>query len=98
MIPHLFSKEPISKITDKNLQQAIIYVKHAHSKEEALKRAFKIIVNKYKGYRFRTYIFFWEALEKNPNKLWQRTGFMHCTHQNFLLRVLLIFLVDFFPV
>lgn len=90
MIPHLFSKEPISKITDKELLLAINQVKHARSKEEALKRAFKIIVDKFKGYRFSTYILFWKALETNPNKLWQRNGFMHCTQQNFLLRVLLV--------
>ncbi|MBU1000149.1 hypothetical protein KKE78_01990 [Patescibacteria group bacterium] len=33
---------------------------------------------------------FWKAFETDPNKLWLQTGFMHCTHQNFLLRVLLI--------
>jgi hypothetical protein len=90
MIPHLFSKEPIREITNKDLLQSINLVKHSRSKEEALKRAFKIITSKFKGYRFRTYILFWKAWEKDPNKLWSRSGFMHCTHQNFLLRVLLV--------
>lgn len=89
MIPYLFSKEPVGEITNPDLLQAIDYVKQASSKKDSLERAFKLIVKRYKGYRFRTYIYFWKAFETDPNKLWQRTGFMHCTHQNFLLRILL---------
>jgi len=88
MIPYLY-KEPISEITNPDLVQAIDYVKQAPSKKDALEKAFNLIVKRFKGYRFRTYLLFWKAFETNPNKLWQRKGFMHCTHQNFLLRVLL---------
>lgn len=90
MIPHFFTREPIGKITNPDLQRAIKQVKQVSSKEEALKRAFALVVNRYRGYRFHTYLLFWKALETNPNKLWERTGFMHCTHQNFLLRTLLV--------
>lgn len=90
MIPHLFSKKPIGEITNLDLQRAIEHVKHASSKKDALDRAFELIVTRYQGYRFRTYIYFWKAFEADPNKLWKRVGFMHCTHQNFLLRLLLI--------
>lgn len=90
MFPYLFSKQPIGEITNPDLLQAIGYVKKASSKKEALDRAFEIITKRYQGYHFQTYIYFWKAFENDPNKLWKRTGFMHCTHQNFLLRLLLV--------
>ncbi len=90
IIPHLFNKEPIGDITNPSLLQAINHVSQSKSKKEALNTAFEIITSRYRGYRFSTYLLFWKAFQKDPNKLWQRTGFMHCTHQNFLLRVLLI--------
>ncbi len=85
---HLW-KEPIGSITNKDLLRAISEVKHAPSQREALECAFQIIVERYQGYRFHT-LLFWKAVERDPNVLWTRTGFMHCTQQNFLLRVLLI--------
>lgn len=90
MIPHLFAKEPIPPITNPDLHNAIDYVKKAESKEDALKRAFETVTSRYKSFRFGTYLFFWKAWEKDPNRLWQRTGYMHCTQQNYLLRLLLI--------
>lgn len=75
MIPYLFSKEPIGEIINPDLKQAIDYVKMVSSKKNALERAFKIIVKRYRGYRFRTYIFFWKVFETDPNKLWERAGF-----------------------
>lgn len=90
MIFNLFFKQSIGEITNPDIKHAIEHVRHASSKKDALERAFKLITKRHRGYRFRTYIFFWKILEANPNKLWQRTGFMHCTQQNFLLSVLLI--------
>lgn len=87
---HLLHTDPIGEITNPDLKRAITSVKAARSKEGALERAFSLIVKRYKGYRFRTYMYFWKAFEHDPNKLWERRGFMHCTHQNFLLRTLLV--------
>lgn len=90
VIPHLFSKEVIGEITDPDLLWAVEKVRAAGSKELALKRASEVVTERCRGYRLRTYLYFWKAFETDPNRLWQRTGFMHCTHQNFLLRTLLV--------
>lgn len=90
MIPHFFSKLPIPVITNKSLQAAIKQVREANSQSEALETAFRIITTRYRGYRFHTFLFFWKAFQSNPNHLWQRTGFLHCTHLNYLLRILLV--------
>lgn len=66
MIPHFFSKEPIGDITNPDLQKAIDEVKKASSKDAALRRAFQLVTQRFCGYRFRTYLFFWKAFEKNP--------------------------------
>ncbi len=90
MIPHLFSKEPISEITNPDLIKAIQRVRNCSSVEAAMQEAIDILSTKYRSNHFRTYIFFWKAFEKDPNKLWQRSGFLHCTHQNYLFRVLMV--------
>lgn len=87
---HLLHTDPIGEITNPDLKAVIVSVRRASSKEEALRRAFTLVVGRYRGYRFRTYVYFWKAFETDPNKLWGRNGFMHCTHQNFLLRTLLV--------
>lgn len=90
MIPHLFRKEPLLPITNPSLNHTIDTVKKAKTQHEAVKTAYRIITAKYQGYRFRTYLLFWKEWEKDPNKLWLRSGFLHCTQMNYLLRVLLI--------
>lgn len=90
MIPHLFSKELIPTISNQDLLRSIEEVKLAKNKREAIEIAFNLITKKYRGFRFRTYLFFWKAFEKDPNTLWEHNGFLHCTQMNYLLRVLLI--------
>ena len=88
LVPHIF-KQSILSIVNSKLLQAIDSVRRVSSKERALRRAFRLITDRYTGYRFHT-LPFWKAYEGGPNILWKQTGFMHCTQQNFLLRVLLV--------
>lgn len=89
-IPHLFSKEPIPDITNPDLLAAIARVRKTATVESAMQEALNILTAKYQSKRFRTYLLFWKAFEKDPNKLWERHGFLHCTQQNYLFRVLLV--------
>lgn len=66
----LFFEKPIGEIINPDLKHAIEDVRHASSKKDALEKAFNLVVKRYKGYRFSTYIFFWKIFETNPNKLW----------------------------
>lgn len=90
IIPNFFTKEPITEITNSALIQAIDTVKKSSSKKEALENAYQQITTRYRGYRFLTYTLFWRIFESDPNKLWNRKKFLHCTQQNFLLRTLLV--------
>ncbi len=90
LFPHFFAKEPIPPITNRDLQQAITRVKQAVSLMAAIQMALDIMADKYCSRHFMTYLLLYRLFEKDPNKLWQRSGFLHCTQQNYLLRVLLI--------
>lgn len=90
IIPNFLTKEPLPEITNTNLIAAIDTVRKSSSKKEALEKAYQQITNRYRGYRFLTYTLFWRIFEADPNKLWNRKKFLHCTQQNFLLRTLLI--------
>lgn len=90
VIPHLITKEKVSPITDPHLLNTIQELKQADSLETAMEAALQILSSRYQSKRLHTYLFFYKWYEKDVNKLWQRTGFMHCTHQNFLFRVLMI--------
>ncbi len=89
-VPHFLKKEPIPEITDKSLQKEIELVKAARTKNEAIEQAMDSVTKKFKSGRFLTYALFWKTWETNPNKLWRRDGFMHCTQENFLVRVILV--------
>ena len=90
LIPHLFAKEPIPAITNPDLLAAIELVRRAPTVEAAMQKALDILSVKFESKRFRTYLLFWKAFEKDPNTLWERKGFLHCTHQNYLFRVLMV--------
>ena len=93
MIPHLFKKEHIPKITNPALKKAISRVKRASDLEDAMKTAaYEInkITEPSGGARFQTLPKIKRAFEKDPNILWSRKGYMHCTHQNYLVRILLV--------
>jgi len=91
MIPHLFSKQQLPRITNKDLNLAIDQVKKQKNQEQAVKKSLEIITSKFVGYRFRTYIYFWKLFDSDPNTTWSRKGdFMHCHHQNLFLRILLV--------
>lgn len=88
--PHFFGKEPIPRLTNPDLLAAVAKVRAASGREAALRSAYALITERFVGKRFRTYLLFWLAFETDANRLWQRQGFMHCTQQNYLLRVLLV--------
>jgi hypothetical protein len=90
LFTNLFYKEPIPKIRNKGLAAAINKLSKQKDNKYAVEQALEILAKKYKSKRFSTYIFFYKIFENNPNKLWTRTGFMHCNQQNFLLRLLLV--------
>ncbi len=90
LIPHFIVKEPIPPITNQGLLDAIEQVRKTGSVEEAMQTGLNILSKKYISKHFSTLLLIWLAFEGDPNKLWQRSGFLHCTQQNFLFRILMV--------
>ena len=59
-------------------------------KEEYLRRAYDIISSRFEGGRIKTISRLFDLWATGVEDLWNRSGFMHCTNQNYLLTVLLI--------
>ena len=79
------------------MEKAVAYVCDAHEKYEALQRAYDLITKRFHGTHVRTYIELWKLWPQNAASLWQKTGFMHCTNQNYLLGTLLTLSGHFKP-
>ena len=90
MIPHYFKKEPIPEITHPDLKKAIQQVQACPTVNLAMHTALEILTQKFQSKHFETYLLFFKAFETDPNKLWERSGFLHCTHQNCLFRTLMV--------
>ena len=88
VLPLFFSQDQIPEIENPELLKAIAMVKSSPNLEAAMKRATDILAAKYSANRVFTYLLYPKIWETNPDKLWQRSGFMHCTQQNFLWRIL----------
>jgi hypothetical protein len=72
------------------IQLAIEELKKTESREECLKKAYDLLTRKYKGHKFGT-LFFPHLLFMNDlGKLWNKSGYIHCTQMNYLLRLLLV--------
>ena len=90
MIPNLFSKLKIPEKLPKDMQRVVEQLKKSKNKEDCLKKAYYIITRKYRGYHVKTYTHFFKVFITDVNKLWDKRGFLHCTHMNYLMRILLV--------
>jgi hypothetical protein len=87
---YLFSKKGIPDTIPEEMQKIVDDLKKSSGQDECLHRVYWILSEKYRGYRAKTYVRFFEVFASDPKKLWQRNGFMHCTNINYLLRILLV--------
>ena len=90
MIPNLFSKKEIPSTLPKDMQNVVETLKKSKSKEDCLKKAYDILTKKYRGRKLNTYLQFFGLFTCDINKLWAKSGFLHCTNMNYLMRTLLI--------
>lgn len=90
LLPHFLDKESIPPITNRELLEAINVITNQPTLEEAMQAALDILSAKFTARRLQTYIQFYKWFEKDPNRLWRRHGFLHCTQQNYLFRVLMV--------
>lgn len=67
------------------------------SQSEALRYAYDILSKKYRGYRILTFLRLDRLFITDIETLWQKKGFLHCHHINYLFRVVLIASGKFAP-
>ena len=90
MLPNLFSKQRIPEKLPKSMQEAVDKLKKSKGKEDCLRRAYDIVTKRYNGCTWKTYPLLYRIVRPSLERLWERNGFLHCHHHNFLLRVLLV--------
>jgi len=87
---YLFGKTHFPRNTGADINQEIDRLRRSASKDEYLRAAYDTITTRYASGRVGTYLKIHELFSKGANELWSRTGFMHCTNQNYLLALLLV--------
>lgn len=90
MIPNLFSKASIPEEIPAEMQAVIKKLKKSKSKEVCLREAYDVLAKKYFGRRWNTYLQFLKLFDMNLKRIWSKSGFLHCTTLNYLLRILLV--------
>ncbi len=71
-------------------EEAVNILKTCNNKEECVEKAYELVTRKYRGYRIKTYTNLFSIFLNDIEKLWRRTGFMHCTQINSVIEQLLI--------
>ena len=72
------------------LDEAVQMLKKSKNREECLKKAYDLVSSKYRGGKLMTYLKFWGLFSNDIEKLWKKSGFMHCTNINRVLKHLLV--------
>jgi len=90
MIKNFFRKAEIPENIPKTMQDVVYELKKSKNNEEYLRKAYDILTKKYRGYHIRTYLRIFDLFISDVDKLWAKSGFLHCNHMNYLLRILLV--------
>jgi hypothetical protein len=90
MIHNIFSKPEIPPKLPKGMEALIAKLKKSKNKKDCLKKAYSFLSNKYKGYMVKTYTRLFDLFISDINKIWAKSGFLHCNNMNHLIRILLL--------
>ena len=60
------------------------------NQEAALQKAYELLSLRFGSSKWLTYVLLWRIFDRNLHRIWQRTEFLHCTHMNWLLKILLV--------
>lgn len=73
-----------------SIKETVTILRNTNDRESYLKMTYDILTHKYHGERIRTVTHIFALLVQDTEKLWRKSGFLHCTHLNILLKTLLI--------
>jgi hypothetical protein len=87
---YLFGKTPLSVGVDKETKQILIELEDVTDREQYLRLAYDRVTRAFDAERGKTFTRIGELFSSGLSDLMNRTGFMHCTNQNFVLANLLV--------
>jgi len=87
MILNLFKKQNLPEKIPKGLAKKIKEFSTSRNKEYFLKKSFFYIVNTWGGGRFGFITNFFRLINNDIYKLFNKTGCLHCTSINYVLRI-----------
>ena len=89
LVPHLgFNKSPLPEFLPQDFSAVIKQIDEESSDNfDFLQKVYEFVTSRYKGDRFKTVTNFWVAFEEPIN---HKRGFMPCTGQNYLTRLMLV--------
>jgi len=73
-----------------DLEQEVARLARCKSQAEVLHEAYNLLTRKYRGYRLKTITHLFALFDVDVHHLWAKRGFLHCTHLNYLLKILLV--------
>jgi len=85
----LFKKLPLPDQLPGELQQIVDDLKDKPPHDIA-RGAYDAVTERFGSGRALTYLRLPELLIKDINRIWNKSDFCHCTHQNYLIRLILI--------
>jgi hypothetical protein len=88
---NLFGSSAYPDEPSEGMSAIIDVLKNAESQSDCLRKAYDYITNRYEGSRIKTFARAWELASQSVDEVWSRQGFLHCTNQNYLLAILLIY-------
>jgi hypothetical protein len=87
---YLFGKSLLPTELSKEIQEVLDELAKIQDKKEYLRAAYDFITERFNSSRLKTIFRFWDLWVDDVENLWNRTDFLHCTNQNYLLSLLLL--------
>src|SRR5262245_7121353 len=87
---YLFGKTALPRRLDEELTGAVAELQRFKDREEYLRAAYDMITRRFESGRAKTFFRLTDLLATSTQDLWNRSGFLHCTNQNYLLTLLVL--------
>lgn len=78
------------KILGLSFNEAIMLLVQTEGRETCVRTAYDMLSLKYRGRRWATFSRLFELFGREPQEMWLKNGFLHCTNINKLLKSLLL--------
>lgn len=87
---YLLGKTKLPEEIDKATSEILASLKGQNDKLAYLQSAYDLVTRKFEGGRVKTFSNIWQLFGSSIGDLMNRSGFMHCTNQNYILTNILV--------